>query len=79
MDSVHIEHNDCLLYVDDSQGFRSTIRPSKYCSQIIEVHVHANGFSLKFTQHVTILQTISNQEVTKHAADCSNAVCWGVK
>ena len=36
---------------------------SQYCSQINVVHVHANGF-LKFTQRVTILQTVSNQEVT---------------
>ena len=41
-------------------------------------------FSLKFTQRVTILQKVSNQEVTlkgliKHASDCSKAVCWGVK
>ena len=37
---------------------------SKYCSQIIAVYVHANGFSLKFTQRVTKLQMVSNQEVT---------------
>ena len=38
-------------------------KTSKYCSQIIIVHVHANVFSLKFTQRVTILQTESNHEV----------------
>ena len=37
---------------------------SKYCSQIIVVHVHATVFFLKFTLRVTILQTVSNQEVT---------------
>ena len=57
---------------------------SIYCSRIIVVHVHATVFFLKFTQRVIILQTVSNQEVTlkktdKHAADCSKAVCWGVK
>ena len=36
---------------------------SKYCSRIIVVHVHA-CFFIKFTQRVTILQTVSNQEVT---------------
>ena len=39
---------------------------SKYCSMIIVVHVHATVcffFLLKFTQRVTILQTVSNQEV----------------
>ena len=40
-------------------------------------------FSLKFTQHPTVTQTESNQEVTKkmtdkHAADYSKAVCWDV-
>ena len=38
------------------------------------VHVHVNVFSLKFTQHATVTQTESNQEVTKmtdkHAAEC---------
>ena len=57
---------------------------SKYCIRIIVVHVHATVFFLKFTQRVTILQTVSNQEVTlnetdTHDADCSKAVCWGVK
>ena len=37
---------------------------SKYCSQIIAVYAHANVFSLKFTQRITKLQTVSNQEVT---------------
>ena len=31
--------------------------------QIIVVHVHATVFFLKFTQCVTILQTVSNQVV----------------
>ena len=55
---------------------------SKYCSRIIVVHVHEIVFFfLKFTQHVTILQTISNQEgsdskkTDKHAVDCSKVVC----
>ena len=43
----------------------------------------ATSLDIKITQRVTILQTVSNQEVTlktdKHAADCSKAVCWGVK
>ena len=37
---------------------------SKYCSRIIVVHDLATVFFRKFTQHVTILQTVSNQEVT---------------
>ena len=37
---------------------------SKYCSRIIVVHVHEPVFFLKVTQRVTILQTVSNQEVT---------------
>ena len=38
---------------------------SKYRSWIIVVHVHATVFFfLKFTQRATILQTVSNQEVT---------------
>ena len=36
---------------------------SEYCSQIIVVH-SCNLFFLKFTQRVTILQMISNMEVT---------------
>ena len=36
---------------------------SKYCSRIIVDHVHETVFS-EFTQRVTILQTVSNQEVT---------------
>ena len=37
---------------------------SIYCSRIIVLHVHAIVFFLKFTQCATILQTLSNQEVT---------------
>ena len=40
------------------------LNTSKYCSRIIVVHAHATDFFLKFTQCVTILQTVSNQEVT---------------
>ena len=29
-----------------------------YCSQIIVVHVHADGVFFKFTKRVTILQTV---------------------
>ena len=36
---------------------------SKYCNKIIVIHVHATSFFLTFTQRVTILQTVSNQEV----------------
>ena len=35
---------------------------SKYCSRIIVVYIYATVFFLKFTQRVTILQTVSNQE-----------------
>ena len=56
---------------------------SKYCSQIIVVHVHANG-SLKsspsVSQYYKQYQTGSySKKSDKHAADCSKAVCWGVK
>ena len=37
---------------------------SKYCSRVIVVSVHATVFFLKFTPCVTILQTVSNHEVT---------------
>ena len=40
------------------------------------------SFSLKFTQHATVTQTESNQEVTKmtdkHAAEYSKAVRWNI-
>ena len=36
---------------------------SKYCSRVIIVSCSCNFFFLKFTQRVTILQTVSNQEV----------------
>ena len=39
---------------------------SIYCSRIIVVYVYSNVvvFFIKFSQRVTILQTVSNQEVT---------------
>ena len=37
---------------------------SKYCSRIIVVHVLATIFFPKFIQRITILHTVSNQEVT---------------
>ena len=50
-------------------------------SRITVVHV-VKVFSLKFTKHVTVTQTESNQEVTKmtdkHAAEYSKTVCWDV-
>ena len=39
---------------------------SIYYSRIIVVHVHEKVFPIKFTQHVTILQTLLNQEVSKN-------------
>ena len=36
-------------------------------------------FSLKFTQHVTIKPGSNSEKTVKHAANCSKAVCWGVK
>ena len=54
-----------------------------HCSRITVVHVYANVFSLKFTQHVTVTQTESNQEVTKmtdkHAAEYSKNCMLGRK
>ena len=37
---------------------------SKYRSGISAVYVHATAFFLKFTQRVTLLLTVSDQEVT---------------
>ena len=37
-----------------------------HCSQRTVVQIHVNVFSLKFTQHATVTQTESNQEVTKN-------------
>ena len=56
---------------------------SIYCSRIIVVHVHANVFS---KVHLAC-QNIANGKkpgrnsntADRHAADCSKAVCWGVK
>ena len=49
-----------------------------HCSQRTAVHMYVNVFSLKCTQHATVMQTESNQEVTKmtdkHAAEYSKAV-----
>ena len=49
------------------------------CSQIVVVHVHATVFFLNFTQRVTIKPGSNSKKTGKHAADCSKAVCWGVK
>ena len=39
-------------------------------------------FSLKFSQRITVMQTESNQEVTKmtvkHAAEYSKTLCWDI-
>ena len=37
-----------------------------HCSQRTVAHVHVIVFSLKFTQHATVTQTESNQEITKN-------------
>ena len=57
---------------------------SKYCSRIIVVHVHATVF---FSKVHPACHNIANgikprsdsKKTDKHAADYSNAVCWGVK
>ena len=56
----------------------------KYCSQIIVAHVHATVF---FSKVRPVCHNIENgikpgsdsKRTDKHAADCSKAVCWGVK
>ena len=75
---VHICH--CVkLFVHIYLGQNT----SKYCSQLIVVHVHANVFSKVHPACHNITNGIksgSNSKKTdKHAADCSKAVCWGVK
>ena len=56
---------------------------SKYCSLIIVVHIHATVFSKVNPACHNIANGInpgSNSKKTdKHAADCSKAVCLGVK
>ena len=56
---------------------------SKYCCQINVVHVHATGFSKVHPACHNILNGIKpgcdSKKTDKHAADCSKAVCWGVK
>ena len=52
------------LYVCTRNLYTLGENTSKYCSWISVVHVYALFFFLKFTQRVTILQTVSNQEVT---------------
>ena len=54
-----------------------------YCSQIIVVHVYVNVFSIVHPGCHNIVNGINpekNSKTTdKHAAECSNDVCWGVK
>ena len=57
---------------------------SKYCSRIIEVHVHATVFLSKVhpaCHNIAngIKQGIDSKKTDKHAADCSKTVCWDVK
>ena len=57
---------------------------SRYFSQIIVVHVYATVFFSKFNPAchsiANGIKTESDSKKTdKHAADCSKAVCWGVK
>ena len=52
------------IYFSTRNFYISAENTSTYCSPIIVVHVHATVFFLKFTQPVTILQTVSKQEVT---------------
>ena len=69
------------IYTNMNYNYLST---SNYCSRIIVVHVHATFF-LKFTQPQC--HNIANgikpgsdpKKTDKHVADCSKAVCWGVK
>ena len=55
---------------------------SKYCSQIIAVYVHANGFLVhpacrKIANGIKLGS--DSRKTDKHAVDCSKAVWWGVK
>ena len=56
---------------------------SKYCSRIILVHVHATGFSKVHpachTSATGIKPGSDSKRTDKHAADCSKAVCSGVR
>ena len=51
---------------------------SKYCSHIIVVHIHANGSAC---HHIAngIKPVSYSKKTDKHAANCSKAVCCGVK
>ena len=55
---------------------------SKYCRQIIEVHVHASVFSNVHPACHNIVNGIKtgsdSKKTDKHAADCSKIVCQGV-
>ena len=57
---------------------------SIYCSCIIVFHVHATVFFSKVHPAchniANCIKPGSNSKKTdKHAADCSKAVCWGIK
>ena len=56
---------------------------SKYCSQIIVVHVHANVFSKVHPACHNIADGIKPEsyykKTDKHATDCTKAVCLVVK
>ena len=56
---------------------------SKYRSQIIVVHVHANIFSKIQPACHNIVNGIKRgsdyKKTDEHAVDCSKALCWGVK
>ena len=55
---------NCTYVFFDQKFVHLGQNTSIYCSSLIVFHVHATVFFLKFTQPVTILQTVSNQEVT---------------
>ena len=56
---------------------------SKYCSRIIVIHVHATVFSKVHQACHNISNGIKpgsdSKKTDEDAADCSKAVCWGVK
>ena len=56
---------------------------SKDCSRMIVVHVVATVFSKVYTECHNIANGIKpgsySKKTDKHAANCSKAVCWGVK
>ena len=73
----------CIYFSTRSRNFYILgENTSKYCRRIIVVHINATVFYVQPACHniANGIKPGSNSKKTdKHAADCSKAVCWGVK